>query len=302
MAHFVKIYDLFADNYTTFIYRENGDVTLRLFCIDPAPMLKKRMDAAKSSVLFSATLSPLTYFKEVLGCDENTGFLMLPSPFPRENLYLYIEDGISTRYRHREDTVSHLVKCIHDTTSIRNGNYLVFFPSFSYMMNVAKEYSEAYPDDNLIVQEMNMNEYQRQAFLDNFTVTRESSLIAFAVMGGIFSEGIDLKGELLSGAIVVGVGLPQICPERDIIKQYYQNKTGNGFDFAYTYPGINKVQQAAGRVIRSETDRGFVILIDDRFTTPRYKKILPDEWFPLKTSREQINLPLDLQNFWDTGN
>lgn len=302
LAHFVKIYDLFADNYTTFIYRENGDVTLRLFCIDPAPMLKKRMDAAKSSILFSATLSPLTYFKEVLGCDENTGFLMLPSPFPRENLYLYIEDSISTRYRHREDTVSHLVKCIHDTTSIRNGNYLVFFPSFSYMMNVAKEYSEAYPDDNLIVQEMNMNEYQRQAFLDNFTVTRESSMIAFAVMGGIFSEGIDLKGELLSGAIVVGVGLPQICPERDIIKQYYQNKTGNGFDFAYTYPGINKVQQAAGRVIRSETDRGFVILIDDRFTTPRYKKILPDEWFPLKTSREQINLPLDLQNFWDTGN
>lgn len=301
LAHFIKIYDLFAGNYTTFIYREKGDITLRLFCLDPAPMLKKRMDAAKSTILFSATLSPPAYFKEVLGCDENTGFLMLPSPFPRENLYLFIEDSISTRYRHREGTVSRLVKFIHDITSIKNGNYLVFFPSFSYMRNAVKEYQDMFPDDKLIVQEINMDENQRQAFLGNFSAYNESSLIAFAVMGGIFSEGIDLKGELLSGAIVVGVGLPQICPERDIIKEYYQVKTGRGFDFAYTYPGINKVQQAAGRVIRSEEDRGFVILIDDRFATPRYIKILPHEWFPLKTSREQINLPLDLQNFWDAG-
>jgi len=170
------------------------------------------------------------------------------------------------------------------------------------MLNTAKEYQKMYPDDKIIIQELNMNEDQRQAYLDNFVISGESSLIAFAVMGGIFSEGIDLKGELLSGAIVVGVGLPQICPERDIIKQYYQDKTGRGFDFAYTYPGINKVQQAAGRVIRSEHDRGFVILIDDRFTSPRYKKILPCEWFPLKTSREQINLPLDLKKFWNAGN
>lgn len=302
LAHFIKIYDLFADNYTTYTYREKGDVTLRLFCLDPAPMLKKRMEGAKSTVLFSATLSPPAYFKEVLGCDENTGFLMLPSPFPRENLYLFIEENISTKYRDRESTVTHLVKFIHDITCIKKGNYLVFFPSFSYMLNAARGYQKIYPEDKLIVQEMNMDEYQRQVFLENFTVSGENTLVAFAVMGGIFSEGIDLKGELLSGAIVVGVGLPQICPERDIIKQYYQEKTGRGFDFAYTYPGINKVQQAAGRVIRSEQDRGFVILIDDRFTTSRYIKILPGEWFPLKTSREQVNLPLDLKKFWDAGN
>jgi len=300
LAHFVKIYDLFGDNYTTFVFRERGDVTLRLYCIDPAPMLKKRMDSAVSSILFSATLSPPAYFKEVLGCDEEkTGYLLLPSPFPRNNLYLYIEDSISTRYKQRESSISNLVKCIHDTTSIRNGNYLVFFPSFSYMRNVSNEYQEQYPGDRLLVQEMNMTEYQRQAFLDNFSVDTEDSLIAFAVMGGIFGEGIDLKGELLSGAIIVGVGLPQLCPERDIIKQYYQEKTKKGFDFAYTFPGLNKVQQAAGRVIRSEQDRGFIILVDDRFSSPQYKRIMPVEWFPLKTSRDQIVLSLDLKKFWE---
>lgn len=299
LIHFVKTCDLYGDNYTTFICREKGDVTLRLFCIDPAPMLKKRMEAANSSILFSATLSPPSYFKEVLGCGDKTGYLILDSPFPRKNLYLFVEGSISTKYKHRGSTLSHLVKCIHDTTSIKNGNYLVFFPSFSYMLNAVEEYQIKYPYDKLLVQETNMNEYQRQVFLDNFSFSKESSLIAFAVMGGIFGEGIDLKGELLSGAIIVGVGLPQICPERDIIKQYYQRKNGRGFDFAYTYPGLNKVQQAAGRVIRSEQDRGFVILIDDRFTTPLYKGIMPVEWFPLKTSKEQKNLSLDLKNFWN---
>lgn len=301
LAHFVKIFYLFDENYTTYISREKGDMTLRLYCIDPAPMLKKRMDSAKSSIFFSATLSPPAYFKEVLGGDDKDGYLILPSPFPRENLYLYIKDNVSTRFRLRESSIPQIVSFIHDCTSVMNGNYLVFFPSFSYMNKAAFEYRRNYPDDRLLIQETNMIESQRQDFLRNFSVPGDNSLIAFAVMGGIFGEGIDLKGDLLSGAIIVGVGLPQICPERDIIKEYYQRKTGNGFDFAYTYPGFNKVQQAAGRVIRSEHDRGFVVLIDDRFTTPKYLRIMPSEWFPLKTSRDRIDLPLDLKKFWENS-
>lgn len=146
-----------------------------------------------------------------------------------------------------------------------------------------------------------MNEQQREDFLNSFTTDAETTLVAFAVMGGIFGEGIDLKGDLLSGAIIVGVGLPQVCAERDMIRQYYQQKTGNGFDFAYTYPGLNKVQQAAGRVIRSESDRGFVILVDDRFTTSSYKRILPPEWFPLKTPKDLQSLSAGLKDFWSKG-
>lgn len=301
LAHFIKIYDLFGENYITFLSREKGDFLVRLFCIDPAPMLKKRMDSAKSSILFSATLSPPQYFKEVLGGAEKDGYLILPSPFPRDNLFLYVDDTISTRYRNREDGVPSLVEIVHDCVTARIGNYIVFFPSFSYMQRVSREYQKQYPDEKLLVQEMNMNERQRADFLDRFTSYGETTLVAFAVMGGIFGEGIDLKGELLSGAIIVGVGLPQVCAERDMIRQYYQQKTGNGFDFAYTYPGLNKVQQAAGRVIRSENDRGFVILIDDRFSTAVYKRIMPPEWFPLQTPKDVKNLSEGLKSFWSKG-
>jgi DNA excision repair protein ERCC-2 len=297
-AHFAKIYDLFGENYTTFLSRDRGDFLIRLFCIDPAPMLKKRMDSATSSILYSATLSPQQYFREVLGGCEEDGYLILPSPFPRENLFMYVEDTISTRYRNREKTIPHLVSCIHDCIGVKTGNYIVFFPSFSYMQKVCREYQRQFPSENLLVQERNMDEQQRETFLEHFSSYGETTLVAFAVMGGIFGEGIDLRGELLSGAIVVGAGLPQVCAERDIIRHYYQKKSGNGFEFAYTYPGFNKVQQAAGRVIRSENDRGFVILIDDRFTTPLYIRMMPHEWFPLLTPKEQMDLVSGLQSFW----
>jgi len=299
LAHFSRIYDLYGENYATIYCREKRDFSVKLFCIDPAPMLVKRMYNVKSTVFFSATLSPPSYFKEVLGGSEDDGFIALPSPFPRENLYLYVDDTISTRFRHREGALSRVIQCIHECTAAKTGNYMVFFPSFAYMQKAAIEYMKKYPGETLLVQEQNMNENQRAEFLAHFSEYGKKTLIAFAVMGGIFSEGIDLKGECLSGVIIVGVGLPQICEERDIMKSYYQKKNGKGFDFAYTFPGINKVQQAAGRVIRSEHDRGFVILIDDRFTTPGYKKIMPREWFPLKTPTVHYDLADDLKTFWE---
>ncbi len=302
LLHFTKIYDCFSNNYITLLIREKKNFTVRLFCIDPAPMLKKRMDNAKSTIFFSATLSPSAYFKDVLAGCEKDRYLILPSPFPRNNLYLYIQDTLSVKYRFREKAVPSLIHLIHECIRVKSGNYIVFFPSFAYMQRVAREYHVNFPDDYLLIQEMNMNTGQRNAFLENFTTYGENTLVAFAVMGGIFGEGIDLKGERLSGVIIVGVGLPQICPERNIIKKYYQNKNGSGFNFAYTYPGLNKVQQAAGRVIRSEYDRGVIILIDSRFTTPLYQKILPSEWFPIITPKEQKN-PVDgLNAFWNAEN
>lgn len=299
LVHFLRIYDLYGDNYATIYRRDKGDFTIKLFCIDPAPMLRKRIDNSKSSVFFSATLSPPSYFREVLGGNEGDGFLILPSPFPRENIFIYIENTVSTRYKHREGALSYLTELIHKCVSVKTGNYMVFFPSFEYMQKAAREYLYKYPGDTLLIQELNMDENQRSEYLAHFSEYGKNTLIAFAVMGGIFSEGIDLKGECLSGVVIVGVGLPKICDERDIIKRYYQKKNGKGFDFAYTFPGFNKVQQAAGRVIRSEHDRGFVVLIDDRFTTPRYKSIMPSEWFPLKTPKENNDLAGDLKKFWE---
>ncbi len=299
LAHFSRIYDYFGANYATIFSREKGDFAIKLFCIDPAPMLNKRMENVKSSIFYSATLSPASYYKEVLGGNENDGYLSLPSPFPRENLYVYVDNTLSTKYRYRDSSLPLLIERIHECVSVKTGNYLVFFPSFVYMQKTAKLYAQLFPNDKLLIQEINMDEEQRSYYLSHFNEFGENTLIAFAVMGGIFSEGIDLKGENLSGAIIVGVGLPQICEERNIIKTYYQKKTSRGFDFSYTYPGLNKVQQAAGRVIRSENDKGFIILIDDRFTTPNYTKILPSEWFPLTTPRECKNLSTDLKYFWD---
>lgn len=299
LVHFLKIFDLYGDNYATIYSREKGDFSIKLFCIDPAPMLTNRMENVKSTVFFSATLSPPSYFREILGGSSDDGFLILPSPFPRENLYLYVDNTLSTRFRHREGALPVLVERIHQCVGVKTGNYMVFFPSFEYMYKAAREYMNRFPDGKLIIQEQDMNENRRAEFLANFAEYGKETLIAFAVMGGIFSEGIDLKGECLSGVIIVGVGLPQICSERDIIKEYYSKKNGQGFEFAYTFPGINKVQQAAGRVIRSEHDRGFVVLIDDRFTTPLYKKIMPREWFPLKTPEDHNDLSGDLKKFWE---
>lgn len=298
MVHFSRIFDLYGENYATIYSREKGDFSVKLFCVDPAPMLKKRTENSKSSIFFSATLSPPSYFREILGGNEGDGFIILPSPFPRENLYLYVDNTVSTRFRHRAGALSSIVERIHECVSVKTGNYMVFFPSFEYMQKAAAEYMNRFPGDRILIQEQDMDENRRAEFLASFSEYGKETLIAFVVMGGIFSEGIDLKGECLSGVIIVGVGLPQVCEERDIIKKYYQKKNGKGFEFAYTYPGLNKVQQAAGRVIRSEHDRGFVVLIDDRFTTPLYLKIMPREWFPLKTSDNGTDLIGELKKFW----
>lgn len=275
---YVKISELYDDRYVTYIEKANKDVKLKMFCLDPSYLLGEAIKRGKSAVFFSATLSPIEYFKEILGGDNEDDIVLLPSPFDKKNLCLMTASNISTRYKDRENSYNKIADYIKATTIEKEGNYIVFFPSYKYMNQVYERFIEKYGSINTIVQTTMMTEEEREEYLNRFEYNPKETLIGFAVMGGIFSEGVDLKGERLSGAIVVGVGLPKICLERNIIKEYFNEKNNKGFNYAYLYPGMNKVLQASGRVIRTEKDKGIVLLIDDRFNYNSYKRIFPKSW------------------------
>lgn len=296
---YVKISELYDDRYVTYIEKANKDVKLKMFCLDPSYLLGEAVKRGKSAVFFSATLSPIEYFKEILGGDNEDDIVLLPSPFSKKNLCLMTASNISTRYKDREDSYNKIADYIKATTTEKEGNYIVFFPSYKYMNEVYERFIEKYGSMNTIVQTTMMTEEEREEYLNRFEYNPKETLIGFAVMGGIFSEGVDLKGERLSGAIVVGVGLPKICLERNIIKEYFNEKNNKGFDYAYLYPGMNKVLQASGRVIRTEKDKGTVLLIDDRFTYNSYKRIFPKSWshnMSVSSTNQIKNL---LMSFWE---
>jgi DNA excision repair protein ERCC-2 len=253
---------------------------MKLFCIDPSFNLKSYMTNAKAVVLFSATLTPMDYFVKILGGDEKSYGLQLESPFDAGKLCLLINNQISTKYKDRVNTYEQVAKTIKYTMSGKKGNYMVFFPSYKYMEEVYGIFLEMIDVSSIVVmkQERGLTEQEKEVFLEAFEEERDHSLVAFAVLGGMFGEGIDLKGEKLSGAIIVGVGLPSICLERDIIKGYYNQQSNKGFQYAYMYPGMNKVMQAAGRVIRTEDDEGVVVLVDERFGFSDYRELFPKEW------------------------
>ena len=277
---FVKKAELYDDRYVTYYEKIQDDVRIKLFCLDPSGNLRDYMNNSKSAVLFSATLTPISYFIKILGGNENNYGLTLQSPFEQKNLCLLINNKISTKYKDRDKTYILVVEAIYNTIRARKGNYIVFFPSYKYMNDVYEMYEDTTEDEGIqiIKQEKGLSEAEKEDFLEEFHNQRDNSLVAFAVLGGMFSEGIDLTGEKLSGAIIVGVGLPSICNERDLIKEYFDKKSNNGFKYAYMYPGMNKVMQAAGRVIRTDKDVGVVLLIDERFGSDYYRNIFPYEW------------------------
>ena len=293
---FIKISDFYDEHYITSIEVKDRDMIFKLYCVDSSYLLNQSLDRAKSAMFFSATLTPLEYHMNLLGGNKDDYFIRLSSPFPRENLCLMIRDDISTKYRDREYTYLDIVESIEIFITSHKGNYFVFFPSYAYMRNVYELFIERNQDLNIIIQEGNMSESEREEFLNRFEL--EDDLIAFAVMGGIFSEGIDLVGEKLIGAVIVGVGLPQICFERDIIRDYFKEKLDRGYEYAYVYPGMNKILQSAGRVIRSEEDKGAILLIDNRFTTYRYRELFPREWNHYKTIKNKYNIKKNLDLFW----
>lgn len=294
---FLKISEYYDERYATIVERAGRDIWVRLFCIDPSKVIREALRRGRSSVLFSATLSPMDYFIYTLGGDENSDEVRIPSPFPKGNLCLLLDSKTSTRYKHRENSYSKVAQYISAIAESRPGNYIAFFPSYKYMEDVYNSFIESNKNISHVCQTPGMSEDERKVFIEQFTKGRDDSLMGFAVMGGIFSEGIDLKGDCLSGAIIVGVGLPQICTERDIIMDYFNKTKGAGFEYAYMYPGMNRVLQAAGRVIRSEYDRGIVLLIDERFAYSSYKRLYPPEWRPIEIDSVD-SLKSAVKSFW----
>ncbi len=286
---FMRIAEQYDRCYATYYEKDRKNLRVKLFCIDPSHHLKRVLKRCRASAFFSATMTPADYFKNILGCKESTSTLKLPSPFPRENLCLLISDRISTLYKQRDRTKPEVAMSLLTMVRQKKGNYLFFFPSYEYMMMVHEIFTEKSPETKTIIQTPAMKEDERDEYLNMFSRENLETLVGFAVMGGIFGEGIDLIGDRLCGVVIVGVGLPGISPEREIIRKYFTEYNQAGFEYAYMYPGINRVFQAAGRLIRSESDRGVILLIDKRFSTVQYKPLFPREWHPIRVrDNEQL--------------
>ncbi|MGN1028801.1 MAG: ATP-dependent DNA helicase, partial [Bacilli bacterium] len=269
---FISISELYSKEYVTLVEINKNDVKIKLFCVNPSKNLSKIVQGSYSTIIFSATLTPINYYIDLLGGDDKSYRMKLPSPFKKENLKIYGKP-LNMRFKHRENNIDTVCNLIYNFKEEEMGNYMVFLPSYQYLNKIFERYKELYGDKNIICQGEVLTEEQRELFLNSFKI--DSNILAFCVIGGVFSEGIDLPGKRLIGSIIVGVGFPKISNEGDIIKDYYEEK---GFDYAYIYPGINKIMQAAGRVIRTETDKGRILLIDDRYYTLKYRSLLPREW------------------------
>jgi len=301
-SNYLRTAEYFDTSHVSYFERQGqADLKAKLFCLDPAPMLEVPLERSRATIFFSATLLPMEYFMKLLTGAADHPKRIFPSPFPVENVSLLIHNGISTKYAQREDSYAEIAAVIEAVCSAHVGNYLVFFPSYAYLSATLERLKERLPEGQLLVQDRGMTEAAREEFLAQFSAGREETLIGLAVMGGIFGEGIDLVGERLIGAIVVGVGVPQVCLENDLLKDYFDRQNGSGFAYAYQYPGFNRVLQATGRVIRTETDRGLILLIDERFTQARYRHLFPSHWrgFQIVKSTDEINDAL--MRFWVRG-
>ena len=314
---YMRIADLYDERYT--IYKEADYI--RLFCLDPSYLLGLEQKKSRACVFFSATLTPLPYFQGMLGGepsveDDGDYFLRMGSPFPRKNLCLIVEGRLSTKYRHREQSLDAIADRLYTMVRAKAGNYMAFFPSYAYLAQVYDRFTELYKGVEVIRQQQGAGD--EQDFLANFYQSldessnqegsgclnhdlihyKAKSLLGFVVLGGAFSEGIDLKGKSLIGAAIIGVGLPLISPERNVIMDYFTETGKKGFDYAYIYPGMNKVLQAAGRVIRTENDQGVVLLIDSRYLEPDYRELFPKEWNGYIRLTSQNSLENVLETFW----
>lgn len=300
VGKFCHVCSLFDRNFTCFASAIGDEFYLRLCCLDPAPLLDVAMAKARAVIFFSATLTPISYYADILGCNRG-GVLELDSPFPQENLCPVAVDSVSMKLSERNGAADTVAECIAAAAESNPGNYLAFFPSFDYMERVLKIFRTLSPDTEVAVQERSMKLSAREKFISAFAEERDefTSLVGFAVLGGIFSEGIDLPGDSLIGVIIAGTGMPAITSERNIMKEYFQETREGGMEYAYVYPGFNNVLQAAGRVIRTDTDRGVLILIDSRYGEPTYYKLFPKYWRHIKYTGDPFSLEEILRRFWD---
>jgi DNA excision repair protein ERCC-2 len=295
---FMTISEFYDERYVTLVESHKNEVTLKLFCLDPSYLLGEALKRGKSAIMFSATLSPLAYFRDMLGGGAGDRMLSLASPFDSQHLCVMTAGNVSTKYKDREHSRLVITWLIGSFVSSKRGNYIIYFPSYQYMNDVFEEFTNAFPHITAVKQGSTMSEEQREEFLDSFDENPAETYVAFCVLGGIFSEGIDLKGSRLIGAAIVSVGLPQLSIERNIIRDYFDNKNGMGYEYAYMYPGMNKVLQAAGRVIRSESDIGVALLIDERYCHKNYLKLFPQHWLSYHNIRDGESLEKALVSFW----
>lgn len=319
ISHFLDIYERIDEKYVKYTeLRDDGSFLLKLFCVDPSTNLKECMQRGRSSVLFSATFLPIQYYKRLLGGEEKDYEVYANSVFNPQKRGLFIAQDVTSKYTRRsEEEFYKMAAYIDAVVKRKHGNYMVFCPSYAMLQEIFTIYQEKFNDESTecIMQTDFMDEISREDFLKKFegneTIDLQADigmeieydedryLIGFCVLGGIFSEGIDLKNDSLIGAIIVGTGLPQVCYEREILKDYFDEHGGNGFDYAYRYPGMNKVLQAAGRVIRTAEDIGTITLLDERFLQPSYLRLFPREWSDFQVV-SQDNVQKNIERFWDS--
>jgi Rad3-related DNA helicase len=319
-AHFLNMYEIMDGNYVTYSQlMDNGDFMLKLFCVDPAKNLAERMGKGRSTILFSATLLPIQYYKRLLGGTKEDYEVYAKSTFNEDKKALLIANDVTSKYTRRtKEEFSRIARYIYEVVNQRYGNYMVFLPSHQFLEQVYNCFMEEYFDETImdcVVQESYMSEAKREEFLHYFQGNEDCDiesqidfeieededdkiLIGFCVMGGIFSEGIDLKNDSLIGAIIVGTGLPQVGSERELLKKYFDDKGENGFDYAYRFPGMNKVLQSAGRVIRTAEDIGVVALLDERFLTAQYLGMFPREWRRYEAVSVDV-VSKKVESFWN---
>ena len=296
---FVNVHDILDDNYVIYSeLEENGRFKVKLFCVNPAENLQTYLDYGIGTVFFSATLLPIHYYRKLLSVEKDDYAIYAETSFPDENRLLLQGNDVSTRYTMRGEVMyRRIARYIAEAAVGRKGNYMAFFPSYRMMEDVYDIFLEQADGIESVMQMQSMSETQREEFLEQFEYEREKSFVGFCVMGGVFSEGIDLTEDRLIGAVIVGTGLPQVCNDREIIKNYFDAEDGRGFEYAYLYPGMNKVLQSAGRVIRTEKDRGMILLLDERFSRRQYREIFPREWQNCKMCSVNT-LKNQMDEFW----
>lgn len=295
---FVKIGALYDDSYKTRIVLDGKKLIVKQLCLDPSHFIDESLNLGLGAVLFSATLSPMDYYQSVLGGIDNSLAYQLPSPFPIQNQAILITQYIQTTYRQRQFSQPSIVESLKILIDGKTGNYLFFFPSYSYLKQIREAFEAAYPDVTTISQQGEMDNAARQEFLAQFVEKPGKTLVAFCVLGGIFSEGIDLRGDKLIGVAVVSVGLPGLSTENNLIRDYYDQENGHGFEYAYQMPGLNNVLQAAGRLIRSSHDAGIILLLDQRFGSARYTRLFPQHWRNYQRISSVQQLTGAVNNFW----
>lgn len=298
LMSFLKISEYYDDHFTFLVELVNHELQFKIFCLDPAHFIKQKLDFGKGSVLFSATLSPVQYYQNLLVGHTDDLTFRQSSPFNQNQFQVLVADYLPMTYKYRSQVVDSLCELIKKATDIKVGNYFCFFPSFSYMEEVYQRYIQLYPEAEVLIQSRELKDVEKEAFLANFQAQNEQVVLGFCVLGGVFSEGIDLKKNRLIGSIIVSVGLPQISKEQEELKKYFDEKNQQGFYYIYQLPGFNKIMQAAGRVIRTEEDRGVILLIDQRFGRKDYMQLYPAHWSKGVVVHDLNSMLNQLKQFW----